>query len=134
MDFIEQWEGRKYTAYRCSEGYLTIGVGHRIHKDIGELTDKEIDRFLLNDTLTAIRAAKETVSSFDEQPKIIRLVLVDMAFNLGKRGLSRFKNTINACNAKDYVLMSKEMIDSKWFRQTGVRSRHHVKAVRNEKN
>ena len=130
MSFIEYWEGRKHEAYKCSEGFLTIGVGHRINKDIGPLSDDEIDSLLKADTLKAIKDAKEVVFSFEDQPPVIRFILVDMAFNLGKRGLSGFEKTIHACNIKDYSMMYREMIDSKWYTQTGRRSKSHVKAVK----
>lgn len=132
MTFIEQWEGRKAVAYRCSEGFLTIGVGHRIQKGENlpqKLSDAQIDRLLALDTAKAIGAAKRIVDDFDAHPPMVKLILVDMALNLGPSGLKKFKRAIKACNDQDYLLMSEELKDSKWFGQVGQRSKHHVDAL-----
>jgi len=43
-------------------------------------------------------------------------------FNLGYGGLSKFKNMIAALQSEDYVTASREMLRSKWAKQTGRRA------------
>ena len=131
MEFIERWEGREHTAYIDSLGHRTIGVGHRLFdKKVTHLSDPEITRILAKDTLIAISDAKSLICDFNNKPSHVKLICVDLCFNLGKTKFSKFKKTINACNDGDYLLMSRELIDSKWYKQVGRRSKHHVKSLK----
>ena len=59
---------------------------------------------------------------FDSLPKKAKIVLMDMAYNLGVPTLKKFKLTIGYikdCKWKDASL---EMLDSKWARQVGNRA------------
>ena len=67
---------------------------------------------------------------FDSQPFDMKLVLVDMCFNLGNSGLRTFKKFLDAVEKKDYNRASDEMIDSRWYSQVGNRSKKLVKMVR----
>ena len=126
--FIEKWEGRKHTVYTCPAGYKTIGVGHLIKK--GEsftyLSDTEIDHILSQDIETAITIARKTFKNFDQHPYEVRLIMCDLAYNLGENKLALFKKTIKAFDLFDYKTASLELKNSKWFRQTGLRAKHHV--------
>jgi lysozyme len=126
--FVEQWEGRRAKPYLCSEGYLTVGVGHRTDSR-RTLSDAEITRTLSIDTLKALNAAEEMVEDFDSHPRIVKLILVDLAFNLGHTGAKRFVRAIRACNDGDYLLMSAELKDSRWYNQTKRRAKHHVEKL-----
>ena len=48
----------------------------------------------------------------------VRLVLINLTFQMGSTGLSKFKNMLSAMEAGDFDLAASEMIDSKWFKQT----------------
>lgn len=53
-----------------------------------------------------------------------------MAFNLGRNRLSKFKNMISAVNEGNYAKAADEMIDSRWYKQVGVRSKELVEIMR----
>ena len=130
MEFVERWEGRKHTAYIDTMGHRTIGVGHRLFdENVVRLSDNQVTRILAKDTLIAISDARGLICGFDSKPSHVKLICVDLCFNLGKTRFSKFKKTIKACNDGDYLLMSQELIDSKWYNQVGRRSKHHVKTL-----
>jgi lysozyme len=49
-------------------------------------------------------------------------VITDMMFNLGYKGLSKFKNMLAALQSEDYVTAAREMLNSKWRTQVGKRA------------
>jgi lysozyme len=59
---------------------------------------------------------------YDNQPKEVQNILINMAFNLGLNRLSRFKKTIKFITEKKYAQAAVEMLDSKWANQVGDRA------------
>jgi lysozyme len=59
-------------------------------------------------------------------PDEMRLILVDMAFQLGETGLSRFVKFRAAVESKDWQRAADELVNSKWYLQSGRRSKHHA--------
>lgn len=57
-------------------------------------------------------------------------VILDLAYNVGLAGFYRFKKMISALTQGDYERASEEMIDSKWYRQTGRRAQRLVELMR----
>ena len=49
-------------------------------------------------------------------------MLVNMAFNLGRGRLSKFKKLITAVNEGNWQKAADEMVDSRWYNQVGNRS------------
>lgn len=126
--FIERWEGRVNHVYTCPAGYKTIGVGHRVRsdEDFTYLNDFEISELLQKDVKIAYFDAREIFGQFYSYPKEVRLILVDLAFNLGRPRLSLFVKTIAAIEDRDWQRAAAELKDSRWYLQTGDRARHHV--------
>ena len=63
-----------------------------------------------------------SIPSFNNLPEDIQHVLVNMCFNLGANGLSKFKNMLKACREHNWEEMARQMEDSRWYRQVGRRS------------
>ena len=130
MNFTAQWEGKKRRVYKCPAGYATIGIGHRLKA--GEnylgltLSDAQIEEIFKRDMIEAYIAAKTSVKDFDSLPEKVKLILVDMNFCLGKSGFRKFKNTIAACDAKNWKAMAEGIKNSKFYHQTGRRAKNHV--------
>ena len=55
---------------------------------------------------------------FNTAPDIIKEVVVEMCYQLGLGGFSKFKKTIFYLEKENYLEASKEMLDSKWSKQT----------------
>jgi hypothetical protein len=67
--------------------------------------------------------------SFQLLSTIRKIVLFDMAYNLGVQGLMTFTKMWNAIEAKDWSLVVTEMQASKWDKQTGLRSQTDEKMM-----
>lgn len=148
-NFIEAAEGRRLACYKDSEGIPTIGVGvnlleprneRRIEvlgRVVGnltagreELTDREVDWLLDGDVEIAIQDARTLFPTFDALEPARQIVLVDMAFNLGRHRLASFKRMRAAVLAGDFDTAADEMIDSRWYRQVRSRGVRNVAAMR----
>lgn len=129
MDYIDiayeqlkRDEGVRPTVYRCTAGYLTVGVGHNL--EAKPLSERAI-RVIFEDDLKDAEAdaiavfGSDTFRSLDDARKA---VLVNMAFNLGRDRLSGFKNFIAAVKARDWSNAAYHMLDSLWARQVGQRA------------
>lgn len=109
----------------------TIGYGythgvtpdHRFTREMAEHKLKEV-------ILASIRDAEVLVSNFKDQPDAIKTVLVSMAYNMGRKALGTFKNTLRYCVEKNYPAMAAGMEKSLWYRQVGKRAKELVKRVR----
>ncbi len=70
------------------------------------------------------------VLNFAGQSKNAQRVVVNMAFNLGRNRLGKFKNFLTAVNEGNYAKAADEMIDSRWYSQVGRRSKELVEIMR----
>ena len=117
---IEKHEGGRAKPYRDGLGKLTIGVGRNLD-DVG-LSSSEIDLLLRNDILDKIAQMNREIPWWISLDDTRRMVLVDMAFNLGVSGLLAFKKMLNAVFAGDYRTAAAEMLSSTWAAQVGSRA------------
>lgn len=123
-------EGYKDEIYLCSEGIPTFGIGHAIDESDPEYTwpvgtpiEKErIDNAFELDCKEAIEDVTALFGDLTQYPDQCNRVLVNMAFNLGRTRLGKFKKMISAVKAKDYKEASNQMVDSRWYNQVGNRS------------
>lgn len=131
-------EGYVTEIYLCSENYPTFGIGHMVTEQDMEhtwpvgtpVTDERILQVFHTDCLNAVEDAKAIVEDLEDHPDNVIRVLVNMAFNLGRSRLSRFKKMLAAVEAKDYKTASQEMIDSRWYHQVGRRSKELAEIMR----
>ena len=130
-------EGYVTEIYLCSEGYATFGIGHMVTEQDMEFTwpvgtpveDERILQVFHDDCKVAIEDAELLVSDLSSHPDRVIRVLVNMAFNIGRPRLSKFKKMLAAVEDKDYVKASEEMKDSKWYKQVGRRSEELVEIM-----
>jgi lysozyme len=118
-------EGYIREIYLCSEGYPTFGVGHLVVETDPEytwpvgtpVTDERILTVFHEDFLDALEDAESLVDRLYLHPDNVIRVLVNMAFNLGRARLRKFKKMLAAIERHDYGTAADEMVDSKWYRQ-----------------
>lgn len=132
-------EGFSKTVYKDTEGYLTVGYGHKLLKN--ELYDynlKEgskaddviIESWFLEDINVARNEIKALIKDIDKFESNLKVVLTYLLFNLGMPRFSLFKNTIKKANhaydeyvrcREDYLLsvfqFILELANSKWATQ-----------------
>ena len=140
-DDLIRHEGYKREIYMCPAGLPTFGVGHMIRKDDIEanwpvgtpVTEERINAVFEEDFLDALEDAESLVDGLlYTHPDGVARVLVNMAFNIGRGRLSKFKNMLAAINNYDYKKAADEMEDSRWYHQVGHRSKELVNVMRFE--
>ena len=114
-------EGLQLKPYLDSVGKLTIGVGRN-------LTDKGISKdeaiFLLqNDIQQAERDVRKVFINFSDYNENVKLVLIDMMFNLGLPKFLTFKKFIKAIKENNFKRAAEEMMNSKWAKQVKERAK-----------
>ena len=129
MESVKKHEGYRNKVYLDTLGNRTVGVGHLCVEDFWE-DDKEYEeKFLMeilaDDLQNAIKGARELKEehSCTDIDEIAQEILVEMVFQLGKNGVSKFRNMWKALAEKNYIGASFEMLDSKWAKQTPNRAK-----------
>jgi len=118
-------EGFRDHVYMDTEGFRTIGWGHKVvHEDdfvdgktysqeeLQEVFDKDLDK--------AIGLARQLMEENDvrDLPTTAQHTITEMVFQLGKSGVSKFRNMWKALQESNFIGASYEMLDSKWNKQT----------------
>lgn len=125
LNQLRRHEGLRLDPYKCSEGYLTIGFGRNL--DTNGISEAEAEFMLMND-LVACESELKGEGWYNQLDETRRAVVLNMAFNLGKPTLLKFKKFIGALSDDDYETASKEMVtgsnggESKWASQVGKRA------------
>ena len=130
---VKRHEGEVLKIYEDSLGYKTLGIGHLCQPNdpeydwkIGtEVSQEVVDMYYEDDFSKHYIEAIHVYGSeegFYNLPENIQHVLVNMCFNLGGNRLSNFRNMLKACRQHNWKEMSKQMEDSRWYRQVGRRS------------
>lgn len=147
IELLVKHEGEKLQVYNCSAGFATIGVGrnlqtkgltklecdklnlgtHEKNSVIAKLEvrgiTKEESRYLLsNDIDYFTDELSKRLFGFNYLPETAKIVLIDMAFNIGVSGLLKFSKTLLLINSGKFKEASKEMLNSTWAKQVGNRS------------
>ncbi len=86
------------------------------------LQEDDIELLFYNDIMKCDNQLKHRYQWYDSKPEIVKLVLLDMCFNLGISGLSKFVNTMRYIQESDYIKASENMLLSKWAKQVGKRA------------
>ena len=136
LESVKKHEGYRNKVYLDTLGKRTVGVGHLCVEDFWE-DDKEYDeKFLMEilqkDLQQAIRGARSLMedhgcADIDEQAEEI---LIEMVFQLGKTGVSKFRKMWDALSEKNYIGASYEMLDSRWAKQTPNRAKAMAKTMK----
>jgi lysozyme len=111
-DQIISHEGVKLEPHVGTAGELTIGIGRN-------LSDRGVSRvealiLLESDIDYYLDRLSNEFSFFATLTSNRKIVLVNMAFNLGVAGLKNFRQMLTALEAGDYRLASAEMLESWW--------------------
>ena len=110
-------------AYRDSEGYLTIGVGHLIDPRKGGEISHAASMFILDEDIAEVLGQCDRAFDwFDELDEARKIVVLNMVFNLGLNGFKKFKKTIHYIDIGDFDMAALEMLHSTWRVQVGRRA------------
>ena len=126
LQSVKKHEGYRNKVYLDTLGKRTVGVGHLCVEDFWE-DDKEYEeKFLMtileHDLQTAIKGAERLLKDCPVLDDLAKEIIVEMVFQLGETGVSKFKNMLKALKVPDYQTAAIEMLDSKWAKQTPERA------------
>tara|TARA_R100000081_G_C4732433_1_gene124139 strand:+ start:92 stop:517 length:426 start_codon:yes stop_codon:yes gene_type:complete len=115
---IKKHEGYRVDVYKCSEGFDTGGYGHKIipGEDI-PTTEEGWNKLFEKDFQTACEGADRVLGDCDIDTTA-KEVVIEMVYQMGEGGVSKFKGMLSALKEGNYTDASDEMIDSLWYRQT----------------
>tara|TARA_Y100000034_G_scaffold40348_1_gene49729 strand:- start:739 stop:1155 length:417 start_codon:yes stop_codon:yes gene_type:complete len=120
IEQIKQHEGLKLKPYHCTSGKLTIGYGRNL--EAKGVSKGEAESMLLSD-IAEVEEKLVRAGLLIGLNDARKAVLINMAFQLGFNGLSKFRNMLAAVQSEQYVLAASEMLDSLWAKQTPNRAK-----------
>ncbi len=115
-------EGFSIIPYKDQLGFYTIGYGHLIKKNESKYFKLTFNKDHFNklfelDFNNALKNYKKSFF-FKTHEKKEKELLIEMLFQLGPKGVSKFKKMLYYLNKKEKFMASLEMIDSLWYKQT----------------
>ena len=126
---IKEHEGFRSRVYKCTEGYDTIGYGFAI-KDL-ELDEDIAEENLLRKLEKLIKRIRDKFDWLDTVPHEVQGVLVNMSYQMGVTGVSKFKKALHAMQMFQWKIAADELLDSRWAKQTPNRAKELSDIIRN---
>ncbi len=128
---IKQNEGYSEKPYKDQLGFYTIGYGHLIRKTEEKYfyktyNKKHFEALFENDFKKAVNQYKKFFLKKNHTSSEKEL-LIEMLFQLGLRGVFKFKKMLFFLNKKQKFMASLEMLDSLWYLQTPHRVENLIK-------
>ncbi|MDD6056598.1 MAG: glycoside hydrolase family protein [Helicobacteraceae bacterium] len=134
------FEGFSAKVYKCPAGFNTIGYGRNIeanplsNEEASALRDgqvsKEIALLWLKEELEkCYKALDKALPFYKNLDEARQVALLDMAYNLGIKGLLGFKNTLKFVEKGDWINACINLEKSRWYKQVGRRSKKIVEIM-----
>ena len=121
IEAVKLSEGFRDKVYKDTLGINTIGYGFAI-KDL--VIDEDIAEMILRRKLEKlVDDTNKRFSFLKDLPEQAQDVIYEMCYQLGITGVSKFKKTLAYLENFEYKMASKEMLDSKWAKQTPNRAK-----------
>ena len=125
---IKKHEGFRSKVYKCTEGYDTIGYGFAI-KDL-EMDEDIAEEILLRKVENLISRVRKKFSWLDSVPPAVQGVIVEMSYQMGVSGVSKFKKALHAMQMFQWKLAADELLDSRWAKQIPNRAKELSDIIR----
>ena len=128
---IKKNEGFLDKPYKDQLGFYTIGYGHLIRKNedkyfIKKYNKNHFEKLFEKDFKKAQNQYKKYFLKENHTLQEKEL-LIEMIFQLGTNGVSKFKKMLNFLNNEQRFMASLEMLDSLWYLQTPKRVKGLIK-------
>ena len=130
IETIKQDEGLRLFPYLDTVGVLTIGYGRNL--DSKGISHDEAELMLRNDIITAQRELERVFPIASTLSKHRYHVLINMMYNLGATKFMGFRKMRKAIEEGDFEAAAREMLDSKWSNQVGLRADRLAKTMKRE--
>ena len=130
LEKIKEHEGFVPHVYKCTEGFDTIAYGFAI-KDL-EIPEHIAEELLIIKLEKLQKNANARFKWLEDMPQEVQAVILNMCYQLGVTGVSKFRKAISALQEGDWDEAANEMLDSLWARQTPKRAKELSDIVRNQ--
>jgi len=128
LNQIKKHEGFRSSVYQCTEGYDTIGYGFAV-KDL-EITKDIAEQILIQKIAELESKISKKFEWYHTAPQEAKEVVINMCYQLGLSGFSKFKKTIYLLETEQYEEASVEMLDSLWAKQTPRRAKELSEVIK----
>jgi len=128
LERIKHHEGFRSRPYTCTEGHLTIGYGFAV-KDL-ELDEDIAEEILLRKVQSLITRVRKKFNWLDSVPPAVQGVIVEMSYQMGVSGVSKFKKALHAMQMFQWKSAADELLDSRWAKQTPNRAKELSNIIR----
>ena len=128
IDRLVEFEGLKLKPYRCSKGFLTIGIGRNL--DTKGISEEEALFMLQNDIDECNEDLKKIFPKWLEFSGGQRVALRDVRFNHGSKGFRLFKKMIKAIQDNDWEVAAKELLDSVYAKKLPERANANAELLK----
>jgi len=123
---IKKHEGFVPKIYKDQLGFKTIGYGHLLlptdkFKEGVTYKKKDLEQVFDSDFNIAKSNANQLIEGLPIHHQA-KCVIIEMVFQLGIGGVSKFKKMWKALKQNNYKIASEEMLDSRWAKQTPSRA------------
>lgn len=119
---IKKNEGYSNKPYKDQLGFYTIGYGHLIRNSEKKYFKKNFnkDHFDKIFEIDFNKSLKQYNKMFSQKKytKNEKELLIEMLFQLGLKGVSKFKKMLFHLDNKERYMVCLEMMDSLWYEQT----------------
>lgn len=113
-------------------GRVTVGIGRNL--EANPLSDIAIDLLLLEDLTRAEAGARRILgnSNFQALTENRKLAVINLVFNLGEDGFSKFSTTIKFLKERDYESAALNLLKSKYATQVKTRANRVSEMIRKD--
>ena len=135
-------EGFSPTPYLCSEGYVTIGFGTKLHNALNQhpasfpitVSKTQALEWLQRDVKNIERKLMQSSVGgyggiYDSLSKTRKAIIISMCYQMGVKGVLRFNGMWAALTLDKFEIAANEMLDSRWAHQTERRANRHATAM-----
>lgn len=144
IENLKRREGFRGKVYKDTEGYPTIGYGHKLTADEiksgkykAGLTKEEAEELLRKDVVKhdkeAMELAEERGIEWNLMTEPQQDAMKDMVYQLGKGSASKFKNTLKAVAEGRYEDAAEGAGKSLWAKQTPKRVKDFQRRINDPK-
>ena len=131
-------EGMRLDIYKCTEGYETVGVGHKIVPGDAEhgrpvgytITERRMKQLFDLDVAVVKEDCHRLYEDFDDLPEEAQRIIANMMFNLGLPTMRKFRGMKRCVDERNWAGAADEMVDSRWYEQVTNRANRLVKRMR----
>lgn len=144
LDLIKEAEGFRGIEYLCPAGYKTLGYGRNL--ELNPLSQEErmqcmvgnngllrVSQNVASDWVTSeIKKINSTCSEewFYYLDDYRKAVIIDIIYNIGMKKWRTFTKCHEALIEKNFGIASRELKESKWFKQVGLRGLRNVEIMK----